>query len=1088
MYKKELGFSTHRKKRMKKIKRDKARGTDNDDAAMDNFELFISGTDINWCFYKDSHRALGQTFGMLVLQDFETMTPNLLARTVETVEGGGMVVLLMRTVKSLKQLYNMTMDVHSRYRTAGSGEVVPRFNERFILTLGKCENCLVCDDELNILPISKKALAKLSKCEEGGVMTGEAGEVLAPKSTEDIELESLKASLEDTPNVGVIVNLAKTLDQARAILTFLEACSEKTNKSTVALTAGRGRGKSAAIGLCLAGAISFGYSNIFVTAPDPENLVAVFDFVMKGLKVLKYEEHHDYTVSYDTSNASNVNNANSKVVVSVEMHRDHRQIIKYVPPNEVDKFSNAELVAIDEAAAIPLPTVRKLIGNHLTFMSSTVSGYEGTGRALSLKLIKEMRERKVGDRARSAAEAGEGVKGSKNKKGEFKVHEQRWAAAAAAASAGGGEGSDSLREIELVQPIRYGVKDPIELWLNNLLCLDSNSSKNLKLNSGAPAPNSCELYSVDRDALFSYHKLSESFLQKMMCLYTSAHYKNSPNDLQMLSDAPAHKIFVLLSPAAEDDESGGLPDILAVVQIALEGQIQRKVVEAQLSRGQRASGDLIPWTIAQQFGDSSFAQLSGARIVRVAVHPQVQGMGYGTRAIELLYRFYNGDMINMGMEGDDSDSDDANDGENNEDDSDSDDSSDDDANDDDDKKSSLMREKLRPKKKLPPLLLPLSEVKAPKLDWIGTSFGLTQQLYKFWRRSGMRMLYLRQTANELTGEHSSIMVRTLPNRTNFDDSWLPAFVTDARRRFVSLLCGVFRTMEIRTAAALLEDVDVYTDKDSKNNIKAKERLGSGVGLITSKEIMYYMTHHDIKRLEQYGRNLCDHHLVTDLISAIARLYVMGRFGGKCILSSVQSALLCGVGLQNKTVDDMAAELKLPLNQVLAMFNKAIRKISMCVNEILEASEKEGIFGIDDEEKKETIARGLKTMGNEGEMGRLEEEEREGEEEAKIAMNKMLGGKIDGDLLKQFSVKGSEKDWENIGDVTSSSSIVIETKKKKPENTPDSQKRPLDFEGEEERINSGLSGKKLKTPKSGKREKKEKSSKKKKRKVESVNEQ
>ena len=32
------------------------------------------------------------------------MTPNLLARTVETVEGGGLVILLLRTVDSLKQL------------------------------------------------------------------------------------------------------------------------------------------------------------------------------------------------------------------------------------------------------------------------------------------------------------------------------------------------------------------------------------------------------------------------------------------------------------------------------------------------------------------------------------------------------------------------------------------------------------------------------------------------------------------------------------------------------------------------------------------------------------------------------------------------------------------------------------------------------------------------------------------------------------------------------------------------------------------------------------------------------------------------
>jgi N-acetyltransferase 10 len=62
--------------------------------------------------------------------------------------------------------------------------------------------------------------------------------------------------LEDTPNVGNLVSLAKTLDQAKAVLSFLDAISEKTLKSTVALTAARGRGKSAAIGLCLAGNLS----------------------------------------------------------------------------------------------------------------------------------------------------------------------------------------------------------------------------------------------------------------------------------------------------------------------------------------------------------------------------------------------------------------------------------------------------------------------------------------------------------------------------------------------------------------------------------------------------------------------------------------------------------------------------------------------------------------------------------------------------------------------------------------------------------------------------------------------------------------
>lgn len=463
-YKKELGFSTHKKKRMKKMKT-KMKGLAKSESDMDNFELFLSQTDINWCYYKDTHRVLGTTVGMLVLQDFEALTPNLLARTIETVQGGGLIVFLLRTVKSLKQLYAMSMDVHARYRTEAQADVVPRFNERFILSLGKCHNCLVCDDELNILPLSKSALKRLGQ--ENRVEKGDAGEVVALETADERELAALKESLADTPHVGVLVDLTKTLDQAKALLVFLEACSDVTSsRGTIAMTAARGRGKSAAMGLCLAGALSLGYSNIGVTAPEPENLVSVFDFIVRGLNALKFQEHMDYTLKYNAARGRD----ETKCIVAIQMHRSHRQVIQYIAPNEPDKLASAELVAIDEAAAIPLPVVKKLMNpDRLTFLSSTINGYEGTGRALSLKLIKDLRDRKssgIGE-ANAAANA---IAGPKAKKGEVKIHEQRWAAAATAAAES--SGSSSLKEVSLSTPIRYAPGDPIESWLNKLLCLD----------------------------------------------------------------------------------------------------------------------------------------------------------------------------------------------------------------------------------------------------------------------------------------------------------------------------------------------------------------------------------------------------------------------------------------------------------------------------------------------------------------------------------------------------------------------------------------------------------------------------------------
>ena len=181
-------------------------------------------------------------------------------------------------------------EAHQRYRTESHQDVVGRFNERFLLSLGNCEECLVLDDELNILPISSHArgIVPFQRDEDSDL------------TPEQRELADLKASLADTQPVGALVDVAKTVDQARAVLTFVEAISEKTLRSTVALTAGRGRGKSSALGVAIASAIAHGYSNIFVTSPSPENLRTLFDFVFKAFDALKYTEHADYELVQST--------------------------------------------------------------------------------------------------------------------------------------------------------------------------------------------------------------------------------------------------------------------------------------------------------------------------------------------------------------------------------------------------------------------------------------------------------------------------------------------------------------------------------------------------------------------------------------------------------------------------------------------------------------------------------------------------------------------------------------------------------------------------------------------------------------------
>lgn len=223
----------------------------------DPFELFLSSTKIRYCYYSETHKILGNTYGMCVLQDFEALTPNLLARTIETVEGGGLVVLLLRhvdfrfnliefdqakkvkyyyrSVTSLKQLYTLSMDVHQRFRTEAHQDVVPRFNERFLLSLSSCKRfyfsnhysfllfsfvcccrCLIVDDQLAVLPLSSHNI-HVTPVEPSQELT-----------ESEVELTELKGQLRDTQPVGNLVNCCKTLDQAKAVLKFIEAISEKT--------------------------------------------------------------------------------------------------------------------------------------------------------------------------------------------------------------------------------------------------------------------------------------------------------------------------------------------------------------------------------------------------------------------------------------------------------------------------------------------------------------------------------------------------------------------------------------------------------------------------------------------------------------------------------------------------------------------------------------------------------------------------------------------------------------------------------------------------------------------------------------------
>jgi N-acetyltransferase 10 len=189
------------------------------------------------------------------------------------------------------------------------------------------------------------------------------------------------------------------------------------------------------MGFGLAAALAKGVTNIFVTAPAPENLTTFFEFAIKGLELLGFKP----SIHFEVIKSSTPNGERTlETVIRINFFATHKQIVQYFDPVMGENLQFADLLIIDEAAAIPLPVVKKMLGKCPAFISSTVHGYEGTGRSLSLKLIKQLKTAAMQDK-------GFG--------GEF-----------------------PFKEVKMEEPIRYSTNDPIERWLYDLLLLDVSDS------------------------------------------------------------------------------------------------------------------------------------------------------------------------------------------------------------------------------------------------------------------------------------------------------------------------------------------------------------------------------------------------------------------------------------------------------------------------------------------------------------------------------------------------------------------------------------------------------------------------------------
>lgn len=341
-----------------------------------------------------------------------------------------------------------------------------------------------------------------------------------------------------------------TQGQQNAIAALIKVVTGHRRRPLV-LTADRGRGKSTVLGLACAELLKRGKQNIGVTAHRPQALSAVF-------------EHAQYALpEADTQNRT--------------IHWQGGEI-RFIPVDQLlDETTAIELDAllVDEAAAIPAPQLKQLLERYPRIaFTSTIHGYEGTGRGFSLRFLPYL--------------------------------EQNY---------------PQYQAYELTEPLRWAQGDPLEAWLFDVLLLDAEP---------ANFPSS-EMNLADIDyRLLSGADLTqeETLLRQAFGLLVQAHYQTSPDDLARLLDDPAFSLLL----ACKGER------VLGVIMLVKETLADNDIaLKQQIVKGERRpKGNLLLQQLVSQYGDAAVLDWQGYRVVRIAVLDELRRSGFGSQLLQKL--------------------------------------------------------------------------------------------------------------------------------------------------------------------------------------------------------------------------------------------------------------------------------------------------------------------------------------------------------------------------------------------------------------------------------------------------------------------
>lgn len=332
----------------------------------------------------------------------------------------------------------------------------------------------------------------------------------------------------------------RTPDQAAAVRAIVHTARGRARRPLV-ITSDRGRGKTSALGLAAGQLLAEGQPRILVTAPRLAAVAPLF--------------HH----------------AASRLPQG-RIHADRIELgqgeIRFLPPDALCQGTEpADLLLIDEAAAIPAPLLERLLAAYprLVF-ATTIHGYEGTGHGFEVR---------------------------------FRQSLERL--------------TPQYRRLVLQTPIRWAPDDPLETLVARALLLDAAPAAAEDLADATPA--NCQYVRLDRDALAG----DEASLSQLFGLLLLAHYQTRPLDLRHLLDGPNIQVQVLRHRG----------QIAATALVAREGGFSPDLARAIYEGRRRPRGHLLPQTLSAHAGLEEAPLLSWARILRIAVHPAAQGRGLG---------------------------------------------------------------------------------------------------------------------------------------------------------------------------------------------------------------------------------------------------------------------------------------------------------------------------------------------------------------------------------------------------------------------------------------------------------------------------